>query len=203
MHAYGSPSLNQNITPQDFDSAQYPTMVHLTVKSGYGAPARWMHESCAIGSKLFIRAGGSTVLQQDTADKPALFVAGGIGIAPLHGMLQERLYGTAPESARDCGQAACGKTHLMYSITSPEEFLFGASLAAMAARYRESGNEQDASFDTELFVTQPSPAARDQQQLNGFPVTHGRISGMVIAVKADFSVPNQADVVLIAMWLSL
>eukprot|EP00041_Stephanoeca_diplocostata_P034249 m.1154414 g.1154414 ORF g.1154414 m.1154414 type:complete len:124 (+) comp24488_c0_seq30:125-496(+) len=96
MHAYGSPSLNQNITPQDFDSAQYPTMVHLTVKSGYGAPARWMHESCAIGSKLFIRAGGSTVLQQDTADKPALFVAGGIGIAPLHGMLQERLYGTAP-----------------------------------------------------------------------------------------------------------
>lgn len=65
-----------------------------------------------------------------------------------------------------------GRTHLMYSISSPEEFLFGASLAAMTNRC-----QQKLPFNAEVFVTQSVADDTRRQQLNGFPVTHGRMTG--------------------------
>lgn len=83
---------------------------------------------------------------------------GGIGIAPLHSMLQERLDVCACHTTSTISSIRSNdttedvklipRTHLMYSISSPEEFLFGESLTAMVAQHQPS------TFDTTVYMSQ-------------------------------------------------
>ena len=65
-------------------------LVQLAVKSARHPPAEWMHSACRVDSKVALRVGGSVVLRQSEPSRPALFIGGGIGIAPLHSMIAER-----------------------------------------------------------------------------------------------------------------
>ena len=82
----------------------------------------YLHKHSKIGDEVFIsHAQGDVYLTEDLAG-PFVFIAGGVGITPLYSMMQ---YINAVKPATS--------TTLIYSITTPEEYLFGKELRELAA----------------------------------------------------------------------
>ncbi|MCI0505200.1 MAG: FAD-dependent oxidoreductase [Gammaproteobacteria bacterium] len=80
----------------------------------------YLHNSCKIGDEIFIsRAKGEVYLTEHIAG-PYVFIAGGVGITPLYSMIQH---------------IQINKPHtpvtLIYSISTPEEFLFEKELRTL------------------------------------------------------------------------
>ena len=72
-----------------------------------------LHKHCKIGDQIFIsKAQGKVYLTNDFSG-PHVFIAGGVGITPLYSMIQFIL-DNKPDTP----------ITLLYSITTPEEFLF-------------------------------------------------------------------------------
>lgn len=65
--------------------------VLVAIKYAEFPPAAWMHTVCKTGTVLRIRAGGEVCVHDVEPEDSYLFVGGGIGISPLHGMLQRVL----------------------------------------------------------------------------------------------------------------
>ena len=81
------------------------------------ALTEYLHNQSKIGDNIFIsRAQGNIYLTTDISGS-YVFIAGGVGITPLYSMIQHIL-NTKPDTP----------ITLLYSITSPEEFLFEAQI---------------------------------------------------------------------------
>ena len=151
--------------PHHTTSPDHPakTLVQVAIKLSRHPPAQWMHEKIDIGSELGIRAGGECVLADESETTPSLFIAGGIGVAPLHSMLQERLAWLGD------GPPPTSPTLLLYSVTTQEELLFVDSLSNMA--------RSNPRFSVRLYFTQPLPDEEVPYPVyKGFPVIGGRIT---------------------------
>jgi hypothetical protein len=104
MHSSSTDALDDNTDSNDnnddhghdhdHNDAPHRTLVQLAVKMARYPPAKWMHTACTVGSEVAFRVGGSVVLRESDHARPALFIAGGIGIAPLHSMIAERSLNT-------------------------------------------------------------------------------------------------------------
>jgi len=80
-----------------------------------------LHKNCHTGDEVFIsNAQGEVYLTEDLSG-PYVFIAGGVGITPLYSMIQHI---TAVNPA--------APTTLIYSITTPDDFLFEKELKALA-----------------------------------------------------------------------
>lgn len=74
---------------------------------------KYFHEECEVGDKLYIsKAQGDTCINNET-EGSYVFIGGGVGITPLYSMIKQLIH-ARPETP----------IILLYSITSPEEFLF-------------------------------------------------------------------------------
>jgi ferredoxin-NADP reductase len=141
-------------------------LIQLAVKEARHPPAKWMHTECAVGSTVIVRAGGSVVLRLSEPSRPALFIAGGIGIVPLHSMLAER-------TAVSTRLPTPSTTRLMYSIRHPDDMLFGKSLSSL--------KKKCPGVDGTVFLTGTTPLSELPQShrgpdLHSFPVLSGRIT---------------------------
>eukprot|EP00040_Diaphanoeca_grandis_P034140 m.210402 g.210402 ORF g.210402 m.210402 type:complete len:355 (-) comp33075_c1_seq2:89-1153(-) len=155
--------------PHHTSNPKHPskTMVQLAVKFSDHPPAKWMHQKIEVGSRLGIRVGGDTVLIEEP-EAPAIFIAGGIGVAPLHSMLQERLawLGDAPPVTTP--------TLLLYSVRVTEDLLFIDSISDLA---RVNPN-----FNVRIFLSGHAASdILDTVVHHGFPLIPGRISESSLA----------------------
>lgn len=108
----------------------------IVVKRSPHPPAVWVHDKCQPGMSVQLRVGGDVFLQPSMlADGSALlFVAGGIGISPLLGMLRAAALARPP-----------ARTALLYTAADPAELIFREELQALAAG--------PAQLDLSLFAT--------------------------------------------------
>lgn len=74
---------------------------------------KYLHEDCKVGDKLFVSKAQGDIWIDKGTDAPCVFIAGGVGITPLYSMIKQ-LTQSKPRA----------HIVLLYSITSPEEFLF-------------------------------------------------------------------------------
>ena len=77
-------------------------LLDLAVKASAHPPAAWCTRSAKVGDRVAIQVGGKFVLREAEA---ALFVAGGVGISPLYGMLRAGACAPAPTRAPRCCRA--------------------------------------------------------------------------------------------------
>lgn len=80
----------------------------------------YLHHTSKIGDKVFISPAQGDVYLTDNITGPFVFIAGGVGITPLYSMIQF-IHTHKPQTS----------ITLIYSISTPEEFLFGEELKAM------------------------------------------------------------------------
>lgn len=123
--------------------------LQLAIKYSKHPPSSWMHTKCAEGTQLSLRVGGDVFYDAEAdASVPYLFVAGGIGVGPVHGMLQERAL-----------QGGSGESHLLYSAATASELLFRTAFDDLASR----GVLQRHAY----FLTRDEQACREDQRLHG------------------------------------
>ena len=110
--------------------------LELAVKRSRHPPAEWVTTKSKAGVAVKVRVGGEFVYDTSAFDSNSgglLFVAGGLGINPLYGMLRQ-LHSDIKEkeaSPSDKRQRAV----LLYSASTANELLFEPELSSMAAEY--------------------------------------------------------------------
>ena len=110
-------------------------LLELAVKASPHPPAAWVTEQAAVGDRVQLQVGGEFVYRPPatpTGDGGGggplrlLFIAGGVGINPLYGML------------REIGGDNSSKAVLLYSASVRSELVFEPELTAMAAAAPDS-----------------------------------------------------------------
>jgi ferredoxin-NADP reductase len=99
-------------------------ILELAVKASAHPPAAWCTGRAKVGDKVGVRVGGSFVLRPAPSN---LFVAGGVGINPLFGMLRQLF--ELPEGT--------SKAVLLYTARTRDELVFAEELQALAQRQPE------------------------------------------------------------------
>ena len=99
-------------------------LLDLAVKASAHPPAAWCTRSAKVGDRVAIQVGGKFVLREAEA---ALFVAGGVGISPLYGMLRAW-----------CLRAGThARAALLFAARSRAERLFATQLEGLARAHPE------------------------------------------------------------------
>ena len=106
------------------------------------ACGHWVHERCRKGDEARVRVGGKFFASPGDLAHPLVLVAGGIGIAPLVGMLQtlveeQRLEFRGGDGARKDEPASRGRSPraiLLCSTKNPTTQPMAAEVRAVAAR---------------------------------------------------------------------
>lgn len=80
----------------------------------------YLHHSCKIGDKVYISPAQGDVCLTGDVSGPYVFIAGGVGITPLYSMIQF-IHTHKPQTSMT----------LIYSISTPDEYLFAEELKAM------------------------------------------------------------------------
>ncbi|MGA0275376.1 MAG: FAD-binding oxidoreductase [Dehalococcoidia bacterium] len=93
-------------------------------KISNGEVSSYLHEYCSVGTQVEVRGpiGGPFILKSGF-EEPVLFIAGGIGIAPLMSMLRLREYNDNLENSA-----------LLYSTRMLDDLVFSDELFKMADR---------------------------------------------------------------------
>ena len=107
--------------------------LELAVKRSRHPPAEWVTSNAKAGDAVKVRVGGEFVYSTAPKDSKAalLFIAGGVGINPLYGMLRQ-----LHSDLREGEEATQGpKAILLYSASKADELLFEPELAAMAKEF--------------------------------------------------------------------
>jgi ferredoxin-NADP reductase len=91
-------------------------LVTLAVKASSQEPSQWVTYKSQVGDAVQVQVGGNSVLRQDCGDKPAVFVAGGIGISPLLSMYRQYT------QERENGGGA--QARFLYLVSKEEELVF-------------------------------------------------------------------------------
>eukprot|EP00039_Didymoeca_costata_P015431 m.262614 g.262614 ORF g.262614 m.262614 type:complete len:282 (-) comp16222_c1_seq36:245-1090(-) len=143
----------------------------IAVKESNHPAAIWMHKTCVEGSCVHINPGGDTTGDLIQDNDNVLFIGGGIGISPLHGMLQH----TLEKSDQN------GKVGLLYSIPKMEEFLFKNSLDAFSQHPR---CEIMTCYITQKEITIPTMKTSTMQLLPG-RITQDAIEKALSTLRSD------------------
>lgn len=107
-------------------------LVTLAIKTSRQEPSKWVTNESKVGDDVEIQVGGGCVLVKDFA-RPAVFIAGGIGISPLLSMYRQH-----------CEERGNGKgASFLYIVSNEEELVFIDELQSLA---RESGDRVVASL---------------------------------------------------------
>ena len=106
--------------------------LELAVKRSRHPPAEWVTSNAKVGDAVKVRVGGQFVYSTAPKDSKALlFIAGGVGINPLYGMLRQ-----LHSDLRKREQGTQGsKAILLYSASKADELLFEPELDAMAKEF--------------------------------------------------------------------
>ena len=80
-----------------------------------------LHNRSKVGDEIFVSAAQGDVYLTEEISGPYVFIAGGVGITPLYSMIQH-INAVNPTTP----------VILVYSITTPEEFLFEKELGKLA-----------------------------------------------------------------------
>lgn len=146
--------------------------LELAVKRSRHPPANWVTSKAKVGDSVKVRVGGEFVYSTSSGDegrqivdggacmvpapdsKGLLFVAGGVGINPLYGMIRQLHYDYAKAQSTTQGPKAI----LLYSASKADELLFEPELTDMAKEFPnnfhmvyhvtkddEKGSEEDSS----------------------------------------------------------
>lgn len=99
-------------------------LLTLAVKASSQEPSKWVTYKSQVGDAVQVQVGGSSVLRQDD-DKPAVFVAGGIGISPLLSMYRQY----TQERGKGEGQQA----RFLHLVSNEEELVFIDELVQLAS----------------------------------------------------------------------
>jgi ferredoxin-NADP reductase len=105
--------------------SQLPVL-ELAVKTSKHPPAKWVCEEATIGARVQVRVGGEFCYaepESTSSTRRLLFIAGGVGINPLYGMLRQLHH----------DQKQGTKAVLMYSASTADELVFREELDAMAS----------------------------------------------------------------------
>jgi len=99
-------------------------MLDLAVKASAHPPAAWCTGAAKVGDRVALRIGGTFVLRETEA---ALFVAGGVGVNPLYGMLRHW-----------CSRAGePSRAAFLFAARSRPELLFATQLERLASEHPE------------------------------------------------------------------
>jgi ferredoxin-NADP reductase len=133
----------------------------LAIKRSDQDPAVWVHEESRVGSEVRIRIGGTCTLKNSAdvaaATRPAVFVAGGIGISPILS-----LYRAHWETLQSGSKSA---TTMLYSVSTQDELVFGDELVDLIGKY---GNV-DRGDRLILTLTQQAPWEQDVKDTDTKP----------------------------------
>ena len=114
--------------------------LELAVKKSRHPPADWVTSKAQVGDAVKVRVGGEFVYSPDREEgivdggdcTSLLFIAGGVGINPLYGMLRQLHSDIAKlERANTCRSTEGPKAILLYSASKVDELLFEAELTDM------------------------------------------------------------------------
>lgn len=100
-----------------------PTGYRLTVKRQTGAGSAWMHEA-RVGDRVQLRAPTGGFCIDSGGARPVVLIAAGIGITPLHAMLQA--HATRPDAPL---------LRLFYTVRTPADIVFRDELDAIIAQH--------------------------------------------------------------------
>ena len=100
-------------------------VIQLVVKQGQGHPVtRYLHEGARVGDRVRLSSGQGSFCYRAGMGSPVVLIGAGAGVAPLLGILR---YIDRAEPSQPVA--------LVYSVPTPEEFLFADELRAMAERH--------------------------------------------------------------------
>lgn len=129
--------------------------VSVAVKRSTHPPAAWVHsqEAEETNREVKIRVGGTCTLlpmeENDDSDddhpsRTAVFCAGGIGISPILSQYREflRLRDKTKTDNDDVGEVSAASTMFLYSVSSPDDFIFVEELGALSKPGSQTGQDR-------------------------------------------------------------
>ncbi|KAI4881203.1 hypothetical protein NFI96_015604 [Prochilodus magdalenae] len=147
-------------------------VLELAVKYTEHPPARWIHTSCKVDSRVALRVGGDFYFDPSASDPvmDILLVAGGVGINPLYSILMH----IADLVKQPCGYTP-GHVHLCYSAKNTRELLFKNSIISICQALPDK-------FSCNFHVTRQSFEVEEDLQPY---ITSGRTSEVVLRRHVD------------------
>lgn len=83
---------------------------------------KYLHEDCKVGDRIYISKAQGDIWINSNIEGPYVFIAGGVGIAPLYSMIRQIMRNKPDTSVT-----------LLYSISKEDEFLFKDELYQLKA----------------------------------------------------------------------
>ena len=153
--------------------------LELAVKRSRHPPAEWVTSNAKVGDAVKVRVGGEFVYSTapDCSDKALLFIAGGVGINPLYGMLRQ-----LHSDLRRGEQGTQGsKAILLYSASKADELLFEPELDAMAKEFSTN-------FRIVYHVTKDEEKVSKENSNPSSPYRRGRITSSEIGEALQWAI---------------
>lgn len=148
------------------EKLQKHRLVDLAIKRSDHPPAHWVHTQCQVGSQVTLKVGGDFFYDPLTKKaKELLLVAGGVGINPLHSIIQE-LFESLEERRLAVDDI---KVSLLYSASSLDELIFKNDLCTMSRTYPN--------IECQFFVTRDCPMIGHDKS---FQIYSERITSVVL-----------------------
>ncbi|KAL3908816.1 MAG: hypothetical protein SGILL_008336 [Bacillariaceae sp.] len=146
-------------------------LVRLAVKKSNHPPAAWVHNNLPSTDEIpvEISVGGTCTLLQEQdertlSQRPSYFIAGGIGISPVLSQYREFLY-HRDKVKTDVSDDQKPKTFFLYSVSTPEELVFGDDLIELSRYGSKSG------LDAMIFTLTKTGARWDDDALDNDATT--------------------------------
>ena len=113
----------------------------LAVKRSSHAPSTWVHDESQVDMSVKLRVGGDCILADDDAviTKPAVFLAGGIGISPVLAQYRE-FHRRRRTAENNMSLSTMPPTSFLYSVSTEEELVFGDELIKIFQNSRSSNS---------------------------------------------------------------
>ncbi len=155
-------------------------VLELAVKASDHPPAAWVTREAKVGDRVHMRVGGEFVYAAPAAVpdgrvQQLLFIAGGVGINPLYGMIRQLHRGTKPITAT--------RVVLLYSAGVVDELVFRAELDDLATPVdadSTSDSNEDGEFTLRVIYTATQSGQRQSDEMQP-GVRTGRINSDTIS----------------------
>jgi ferredoxin-NADP reductase len=137
----------------------------LAIKKSSHPPATWVHEQSRVDTYVEVQVGGNCTLVEDARERPSVFCAGGIGIAPVLCQYREFL------SQRGVAESQQGAPAMfLYSVSTPDELVFADELSELIS----TGTKKN-ELDKMTFSLTQSSEWRTPSKYPNVELTTGRV----------------------------
>ena len=113
------PQQHGTSTKRTTDIENVNNCIQIAVKKSNHPPALWVTNQSKVGDEILVKVGGTCTLSSQHASSPAIFVAGGIGISPVLGLLRHHVADERPS------------VQFFYSTKTQEELVFRNELTQL------------------------------------------------------------------------